>query len=536
MKLSNIILEIKRIGKGQKSFKVPVYVPGRGNEVLEFEKLDIDFKFTERRNSPISDEEFSNLKGKIVTYRGKDYKVLDSNSKEITLKDGEKTLVVSLKQFRDNGTISTSSVNRKLSPQAFATAGISSNFFKNKNSTEAQILQLKDKIESGTASEKEEQKLEKLEDNLLQQITKAEEGKQDVSLLHYLLRWNVTLQKHLIPAQEKKLKKASGKREEGYKKTIVALEKESKRLTQLLEPYKKDYPRKFSKVKSAELKEPTRIQPVRNFIANTKGMHKIFEENPEYIVMPLPKLLRTLEIKHKIALSDLLQSPKSNIAEATNNASDSFYKKMSDKEVPTSTASGRELFLKVSEFDVDTSGLDYKMGIYTWIIDSEIRYVGLTTDTSSRPGNYGRVGAWTSAMGATADRVNAYITKRLENVTSREEAAEAVKVFTAKLEPTPEVEKAYKEGKATGEITHGTFENWFKQSVLSSVEGQVKAWSGNLGSGKVDVDNMKKVAQQRKSEDPKVNKGRGTYGRSGDINVDPISKALDPDSGEDLFE
>ena len=225
---------------------------------------------------------------------------------------------------------------------------------------------------------------------------------------------------------------------------------------------------------------------VANFRNNTEGFADIVEKNPELLDMPLPRMLQILEKKFKVDITKLISGVTSK-----------------------SPKSRDQLFLRTSSFEVDTADADYTTGIYVWVIDGEMRYVGLTTDLKGRPNkNYGVADGWNSVFGTTGNRMNAYITGRLEKETNPENFNKIVRVFTAPVLATDtDTEEMSSSGMVNGK-PYSDFKKFFREQILAKIEGQVKAWTSNITSGKVDQDGL----------DRQKKPGRGTYGRSGDLN------------------
>lgn len=239
------------------------------------------------------------------------------------------------------------------------------------------------------------------------------------------------------------------------------------------------------------LNKPTNVDTYRkNIVAhyrnNTDGFADTIEANPELIDLPLPRLLQFLEKKFKIDITKITSGVNSK-----------------------ATKSRDQLFLRSSTFRVDTSDVDYKTGIYIWVIDGEMRYVGLTSDIKDRPNkNYGVADGWNTVFGTTGNRMNSYITARLEKETNADKYNDIVRVFTAPVVATDvDLEEMSSATMGNGK-PYGNFRKFFREQVLAKVEGQVKAWTANLTSGKVDSDGL------AKEKTP----GRGSYGRSGDLN------------------
>jgi hypothetical protein len=231
---------------------------------------------------------------------------------------------------------------------------------------------------------------------------------------------------------------------------------------------------------------------VNNYKKNTEGFADIVNSDKRLMSLPLPRLLQFLEKQYKVDITKLIAGPSSE-----------------------SPKSRDQYFLRTSTFSVDTSDVDYKSGIYIWVIDGEMRYVGLTSDIKDRPNkNYGITDGWNVVFGTTGNRMNAYITARLEKETNPKNFNKIIRVFTAEITPTPEDRQAASTAQGATGNGYGSFKKYFREQVLARVEGQVKAWTANLTSGKVDQDGMEK---------PKT-PGRGTYGRSGDLNKADIKQ------------
>ena len=78
MKLSDILLEIKRIGKNEQSFKVPVYRPFEGNVNLTFTERKITFNL--------------NKSGKLEEIKKGDVVYIAGNAKHGLKNNGKETL------------------------------------------------------------------------------------------------------------------------------------------------------------------------------------------------------------------------------------------------------------------------------------------------------------------------------------------------------------------------------------------------------------------------------------------------------------
>ena len=487
MKLSDIILEIKRIGKEEKEFKVPVYVPGRGNQVLTFTKREIDFKF-EDNTAPV---------GHSIEYYT-----------TIKKKDGEKPAEkgwVSAKILPADPEEPKSGIRISYEVDGKTKKANVTDYNTLRDENKNTIQGIGPRPDSDSNVKRGARNYDFLS------IDKEKTGSS--SLLYYGLRYRQTLLN---------IKNKSEKDTKGIKK-----------LDTLLKPFESKHPELFANVSKSNLSETNRRKLVENWMTSKK-FQEIINSNPDYVVLPILTLVRTMKVKHKFDYSDLVFGT----ATPDDKKPDTFGKqrKLGDDGGTSSVDKNRELFLRVSDFNVSTDKINYKYGIYVWVIDGEARYVGLTTDTANRPGNYGTSSSWTSGFGATADRINAYITKRLDTIKTKQEAHDVVRVYTAAVEPTAEDKALFKDATTQSGKSFKTFDKYYQTSILTPVEGQVKGWTNNLTTGKVDLEKLDKIAQQRKSKDPKVNKGKGSYGRSGDVNVDPISKAMDPDTGEDLFE
>jgi len=187
------------------------------------------------------------------------------------------------------------------------------------------------------------------------------------------------------------------------------------------------------------------------YFKNYKGISikDTMDTHPEYFDMPAGKVLKMLKVKHNI---DLLGALSSNPG---------FY----------SNPKGEHLKMKITDLPSKNGG----RGIYNWVINGEVKYVGLSNDFSQAPGrDYTDPATGHSLKASRGPAINFHALMQTSKATTPEELSKSIRVYTAEV--------PYEEEMSNVE---------FRKKVLEPIEKQVMMWQTNIDSGKADISKKK---------------------------------------------